>query len=223
VLPAVRELEDRLTEQLEAGLDEIRGERTVTRPADVHEGVRALQAVGENIAPYEALFKKLRARIDEELVAEHLAAVGVDKNGIPRENMEVPDEGTTIKFTRDWKTEHDIDTKQAVAANIGLVAHEWALRGEEPAPQALAFAQAVVDSVMETLLGTAGRKVLITQLEGLKGLLGARELDDLAQVAEDAYQGSTTTFSKVKVERVTPLTPKKPARARIARKRAPSK
>lgn len=216
-LPASRPLAELLTEQLDAGVARMRGDRTVTRPADTHDLVRALAGTGDRLREYEDLFKALGKRVAAELSAELATAVGRDRNGAPRDNMDVPDDdGTTIKVTREWSTSHDIDRDQAVTANVALVAHEWKTRGVVVTPEAEQFAVAAVSSVVELLLPAAAQKVNITGLEALTALLGERELNDLAQVASDAYRSTTSKFTKAKVARVEPV---KTPRARIPRKR----
>lgn len=206
-------------DQLAGALEARRALRgDVQVPEDAHNLIRNLDDVAGIIGRYRDVFVGLAKLVDAELLAEHAAAVGVGRDGVPRDSMDVvATDGTTIKFTREWTRIHEIDRGQAVAAAAGLVTHEWRARGGDPAADPEGFATAVVECVGEHLLGTAATKVLITKLEGLIAVLGERKLDHLASVANGAYVGTSTEFDKVKIERVAPKQ-EKPKRTRITRK-----
>lgn len=220
LMPSPIALEQLLGGDVADHLERLREQRGEVITSDqTWDAVRWLHGIDEVLEHYGKTIAAIRKMVAAELGDELRTAVGQDARGVPKNSMVVPDEGTTITLSPGWKTERVIDEGQVHTVAVSTLAEQRRAAGTPVPDEAVTFAVQAIAEVLGTMYGKTA-KMLASGPARAKAEAAARGLDTLAKVAEDADQGTTYTFDKVKVERKSPTQPGAPKKRAASTKRA---
>lgn len=230
--PDHRTLAAALRERVDAAVLQLRDERgDVHAVEDVYPLVRWGQATAEKLNDYARAFAGAAAHLTGYVSDELVEAVG-ENDGVPARNLVVPDvDGTDIHLTAQTSNVYTIDADNVLAAACADLVRDTDMAGELAAVLVRLYSVAVpIPEDAEQAVYDEAEGLLVRFL--LAAVERARELGKLdLQVSKVRAFGkdvarrdttlaatvttsvrSTTKFSGVKVERVTPKTKAKEKR-----------